>query len=370
LFTAVSPIFSVDFLYADKANPGSLTNTANEWFIGRAISSTQLLVNMSPIPQDPDEFIPPINFPEGFFDPGVQAGQVITWFAPNSRFEIADPLDPAREPVGIRGNNNNLIQSGKYGALSGTPFVSGTKYYAGVAGFSGSLVTAPRNDWFIGQGIDSTTLLVNANAVPIPDKWDVEHEPDSGFHQFSFGDSTARDLLLNPLTGMPDTGMIFIRTDLDPVRIEYWTGVAWANATSDRIDVPSGSSMLFIQDFVPTGWTIDNSFIDKTILVVAEASGGIPAGDWVISGFQADGTAITIAQMPVHQHDLFGSGGADENVGYNQNGPTSGAGPNPPGTPPGRPVEFTGGGGVHTHTISNDGTWRPAYVGAIVCVRD
>jgi len=81
LFTAVSPLFSVDFLYADKANPGSLTNTANEWFIGRAISSTQLLVNMSPIPQDPDEFIPPINFPEGFFDPGVQAGQVITWFA-------------------------------------------------------------------------------------------------------------------------------------------------------------------------------------------------------------------------------------------------------------------------------------------------
>lgn len=370
LLTTASSSFSVDFLYADKANPGELTNTPNEWFIGRGISSTQLLVNMSPIPQDPDDFIPPIAFPESLFDPGVQPGQVIAWYEPNSRFELADPLDPDRLPVGVRGNNNNVIQSGKYQAQSGTPFVSGTNYYAGEGGFAGTLVTSPANDWFIGQGIDSTTLLVNANATAVPNQWDVEHEPQSGFHKFSFGDDSVRDALLNPVTGTPDVGMIFIRTDLTPPRIEYWNGVSWEEATSDRVDIPSGSTMLFIQDFVPTGWTIDTNFIDRTIVIVNEASGGATAGSWTVSGFQADPHAITIAELPAHAHDQIGNvdsdigGLAQLQVGSDLGGPQVIA---PTDTPQ---TGSVGSGDAHEHTVSNDGNWRPAYVGAIVCVRD
>jgi microcystin-dependent protein len=220
LFESDTPSFSVDYLYADKTNPGSLTNTANEWFIGRAISTTQLLVNMSPIPQDPDEFIPPVAFPASLLAASVQPGQPVTWFAANSQFELADPSDPDRLPVGIRGNNNNVIQSGKYQALSGTPFVSGTSYYAGAGAFAGSLVTDV-NDWYMGQGIDTTTLLVNANAVAIPSTWEVEHHSATGRHEFGRGDTATRDATIS----VPESGNIWYNTDGS---IDIYDGIEWA----------------------------------------------------------------------------------------------------------------------------------------------
>ena len=348
LYTANSSSFSIDFLYADKASPGSLTNVPNEWFIGRAISATQLLVNMNQIPLPPGDVPPPISFPEGLFQSSLQAGQTLYWTG--TVFDKADSI--TNLPLGIRGNNNNVIQSGKYVALTGTPFVSGTRVYAGTV--AGTLVTT-ENDWFMGIGIDSTTLLVNANAVAIPAKWSEEHHTDSGFHKFKVGNDTDRNAIPSP-----DQGMLFIRDDLPEPSIEYFNGIAWVAASSSGI-IPVGSKMLFIQNTVPTGWTLDVAANDRVIRVVnVEAQGGLTAGSWTITGFQADPHALTISEMPAHMHGIDGvaiSTGTVSGV----NGMMQNLGGN---------TDSTGGGATHQHTVSNDGNWRPSYINAIICIKD
>jgi len=353
LYTANSNLFSVDFLYADKANPGSLTNSSNEWFIGRAISSTQLLVNMNQIAIEPNgETVPPVTFPEALFNPAIQPGTPIAWSG--TLFEIADSDDPSRLPLGIKGTSNNVIQNGKYTALVGTPFVSGVRLYAGADAFAGVLVTT-ENDWYMGIGIDDTTMLVNANGVPIPAQWEEEHSSGSGYHKFKFGSEATRDLL------SPDSGMIFLRDDTTPPRIEYWDGSTWQFASADHADIPAGSKMLFMQDSVPTGWTLDVAVNDAVVRVVdSEALGGVTGGSWTITGFQADPHALTISEMPAHTHNIDGvaiaTGDASGFSGLMRN--LGGA------------TDSTGGGTTHEHAVSNDGTWRPSYINAIVCIRD
>jgi hypothetical protein len=340
--------YTVGRLYADKANPGSLTNIENEWFIGRAISATQLLVNMNAIALTTSDPATPVQFSEELFENSLQAGDTCYWTG--SKFNKADSV--TNTPLGIRGNNNNVIQSGKYSALTGNPFVSGTRYYAGAS--PGFLVTA-ENDWFMGIGIDSTTLLVNANAVPIPSKWTEEHYSDSGYHKFKIGNSTERD---NTIPS-PGTGMLFIRDDTPAPTIEYWNGLAWTSATQGAI--PSGSKMLFIQDTVPTGWTLDVSANDKVIRVVnVEASGGVTGGSWTISGVTVDGHQLSILEMPSHTHGLDFQ---FDTIGFS----TGWAFRAEPGSSSTNP---SGGNLEHSHGVSSDGTWRPSYINAIICIKD
>ncbi|GAG02888.1 unnamed protein product, partial [marine sediment metagenome] len=236
----------------------------------------------------------PVQFPAGLFQGTLQAGQTCYWNG--SVFNAADSV--TNTPLGIRGNDNNVIQSGKYSSLTGTPFVSGTRYYAGTS--PGALIPT-ENDWFMGIGIDSTTLLVNANAVPIPSKWTEEHHSGTGYHNFKYGNSTERDNISSP-----GDGMLFIRDDTPNPSIEYWTGLAWISATQGSI--PSGSKMLFIQDTVPTGWTLDESANDRVIRVVnVAASGGVEGGSWTITGISGDGHALSISEMPSHTHTVRGS---------------------------------------------------------------
>ena len=359
LYTRESGSYSIDKLYADKASPGSLTNVENEWFIGRAISATQLLVNMNSIALSSSEPTTPVAFPSNLFSGSLQAGMTCYWSG--SLFEKADSV--TNLPLGIRGNNNNVIQSGKYVALTGSPFVSGTRYYASTV--AGSLTDA-ENDWFMGIGIDSTTLLVNANAVPIPHKWTEEHYSDSGYHKFKVGDDVDRDNIPNP-----GDGMLFIRDDTPNPSIEYWTGTAWSSATTTVSAIPSGSKMLFIQDTVPTGWTLDVSVNDKVIRVVDSAAlGGVTAGNWTISGISGSAHALTISEIPAHGHEVqyttITPGAGDFQFQRLRNS----AGFPSSTDESSNPVLETGGGASHSHGVSSDGTWRPSYINAIICIKD
>lgn len=352
---------TIDRLYADKANPGSLTNLENEWFIGRAISTTQLLVNMSGIAGFSTEPSTPVQFPVGLFLSGLQAGET-TCFK-DGKFEAADRSDPDRLPLGIRGNNNNVIQSGKYTALANAPFVEGTRYYAGVT--AGTL-TSVENDWFIGIGIDSTTLLVNANAVAIPSKWSEEHQFETGFHNFKYGDIAERDAIQSPADGM-----VFFRDDTLNSIIEYYNeGLGeWVAASQERTDIPSGSKMLFIQDTVPTGWTLDVTANDRVIRVTAIlGEGGDAAGSWTITDLVADPHMLSVEEMPSHDHDIHGGKSGDNSPEYNFNGPDGSN--NPADSNSGRPTELAGEGEAHAHTVSSGGLWRPSYINAIICIRD
>jgi hypothetical protein len=318
---------------------------------------------MNQIPLLPSgEFVVPVAFDESLFQNTVQAGTPVCWFTANLQFESADSNDPDRLPLGIRGNNNNVIQSGKYQALVATPFVSGTRYYAGADANAGTLITA-ENDWFVGIGIDDVTLLVNANGVPIPAKWQVEHHSDSGYHKFAFGGFSERDDIENPAAGM-----IFIHSDDSPPRIDFHNGVTWSSASSTSVSIPSGSKMLFVQDSVPTGWTLDTAVSDRVIRVIDTASeGGDVGGAWAITGIVADPHKLSIDEMPNHDHALRGSGGGDENQDYSARGPTSGNAVAPAG---GKHTIDTGGDLAHTHTVSNDVSWRPSYINALICIKD
>jgi len=345
-------------LYADKASLGNLTVTPNEWFIGTAIDSTRLLVNMNGIAlQSSGEVSSGVAFPSIMFDGSLQAGEACAFVAGSGLFEKADPADPLKLPVGIKGSTDTVILSGKYTALSGSPFSAGVTYYAGVGG---SLVTV-ENDWSMGIATDSVTLLVNANGVPIPSKWTTEHDDATGNHAFKSGNVASRPT-------SPTTGTIFIKTD-DPITfIEYWNGVSWAPASD--VAIPSGTKMMFVQDTVPTGWTFDSAINDRVVAITDTLlSGGVTGGGWAITGLTADPHALSIAELPSHQHDIFGGSGGADNVDYT----SSNDGPDGSNTHQGaggRPTELAGGGGTHTHSITGDSTWRPNFVNVIICIKD
>lgn len=355
LITLVGGGLTAGALYADKNNPGDLTGTENEWFLGTAINSSQFLVNMNGIAlQSSGEVSSGVSFPSGMFDGSLQAGEVCAFVALSGLFERADVNDPSKLPVGIRGNTNTVILSGKYTALAGSPFISGVKYFASVGG---SLTTV-ENDWYMGIATDNVTLLVNGNGVPIPSKWTTEHDDATGNHAFKSGNVASRPV-------SPVNGTIFIRTDEALNFIEYWNGVSWSVATENAI--PAGTKMMFVQDTVPTGWTFDSAINDRVVAITDTLlSGGVTGGGWAITGLTADPHALSIAEMPAHQHDIVGGGGGADNVNYNANGPD---GANSTGLN-GRPTELEGGGGTHTHSITGDSTWRPNFVNVIICIKD
>ncbi|KKN72781.1 hypothetical protein LCGC14_0407480 [marine sediment metagenome] len=205
-------------VYADKANPGSLTTLPNEWFIGTAISDTELLVNMNGIPlQASGEVTPGVIFPSDIFL-GVQEGQTCAFEIASGKFVPANTQDPLKLPTGLRGTGNNVIISGLYVASSSTPFVPGLKYYADPN--TPGLLTTTENDWYIGIATANDTLLVNITSVAIPHKWTQEHDPVSGHHAFSFGSEANRP-------SDPAAGTLFIRTDEDPNALEFWDGGSW-----------------------------------------------------------------------------------------------------------------------------------------------
>jgi hypothetical protein len=220
------------------------------------------------------------------------------------------------------------------------------------------------NDWFMGIGIDSTTLLVNANAVPIPHKWAEEHHSETGYHNFNYGDSAERDAIPSP-----GDGMLFIRDDLPVPTIEYYNSglVAWVSASTSG-SIPTGSKMLFIQDTVPTGWTLDVTANDKVIRVVTDAvDGALTGGSWTISGIAGASHTLDVTQIPAHDHNLRFSGNASPGSGtYQCQKLRNNVDPETSFNP----ILDTGGGLGHSHGVSSDGTWRPSYINAIICIKD
>jgi hypothetical protein len=125
--------------------------------------------------------------------------------------------------------------------------------------------------------------------------------------------------------------------------------------------IPSGTVMNFLQSTAPTGWTQSTSFNDSVIRLVNDSSGGTTGGSWTISGTTISGTALTISQIPPYSfpQDVLvevGSGGNSNIVSGSQ--------------VLGKTLTLPGGGLTHTHTFSNDATWRPAYVNSLVAVKN
>lgn len=158
------------------------------------------------------------------------------------------------------------------------------------------------------------------------------------------------------------------------VNATTWNG-AWAS-------MPSGTQVPFFQATAPPGWTQNTSVNDQVLRVVNGAGGGV-GGSWSVNGF----SFAAHSHYFDHQHDLpylssggfqgeqhaFGSG---QTLAVNTGGPyNGGAG----GTFSAErssyiTVNVSGIGGPNTGNtsgaVTNDGSWRPAYINVIVCSKN
>lgn len=136
------------------------------------------------------------------------------------------------------------------------------------------------------------------------------------------------------------------------------------------VNFAPGTTLPFIQSAAPTGWIQSTNFNDR----VLRATNGLGAGNggaWNISGLAATtvvaGHALSTFELPSHTHNVNAETASGGTIGFNagnsfflsQLSITSDGG--------------TGGNGAHTHgattNVSGDGSWRPAYVDTIVCVK-
>lgn len=152
-----------------------------------------------------------------------------------------------------------------------------------------------------------------------------------------------------------------LQADLDTAEADIVTlegNVATLQSTitqKPRMDI--GTKTLFHQAAAPTGWTQDTGVNDRVIRVTSGTGAGT-GGSWTISGVTVNGHSLSVAELPSHTHDaLVESGG-----GFNR--ANSGTGTFGTGA-----SAATGSGSAHSHGLTADGAWRPAYTDVIVCSR-
>lgn len=137
-----------------------------------------------------------------------------------------------------------------------------------------------------------------------------------------------------------------------------------AGAVSVADPIPSGTVMFFGQNVAPVGWTQFTAWHDVLLRLVGDGSGGDAGGSWTISGASVGSHVLTVPEMPSHTHTLSTvpnfSGGVGTVLAVNAPSQSWVAAVSDP----------TGGDGGHTHPFTSDGTWRPLYINAIVCIKN
>ena len=138
-----------------------------------------------------------------------------------------------------------------------------------------------------------------------------------------------------------------------------------------------GTKMAFFQAFAPTGWTQDVTNNDAMLRVVSGTGGGVGGVGSPIS-FSTSHThttgsvALTIAQMPTHNHTIVSSGvfvdlNNSQGPGNNGAGGFTG-GQNVLGVSSGG---SSGSGVAHNHGSTNTAgaTFTPKYIDMIICTK-
>jgi hypothetical protein len=139
----------------------------------------------------------------------------------------------------------------------------------------------------------------------------------------------------------------------DQAHLSFWTDLIDDTvAATAKLTAPTGTTMMFLDAAVPSGWTQNSSFNDKVLRLRSSGAGGGTGGSWTISGLT----------MP-HTHSVFGTTDV----------PSAGQ----------ADIADTGSGtlvstSTHVHNfsvtsafgstsaVSSDAVWRPAYTDSIV----
>jgi len=121
---------------------------------------------------------------------------------------------------------------------------------------------------------------------------------------------------------------------------------------------PSGGRLLWGTNSIPSGYAIVASLADKVILTTSTASEiDDQGGSWTVSGATIGSTTLSIAQIPAHTHDILSErDGTIVSADKVQSTRATADGVNITNV-----TVAEGGGGSHTHTFAQDGTWRPLY---------
>lgn len=132
---------------------------------------------------------------------------------------------------------------------------------------------------------------------------------------------------------------------------------------------PSGTPMLFAQTTAPVGWTKDTNYNEHAIRVVSgsASSGGSVNFTTAFASQTTTGTvgntALTIAQMPAHTHDIdfTRSPANDGGTGTSQRTADFGT----------TTTTSTGNGQTHTHTLTMDAlNLAVKYLDCIMAIKD
>jgi hypothetical protein len=237
-------------------------------------------------------------------------------------------------------------------------------------GVSGIGVLAAANTWAAAQTFSAGMTVTGASVFQGNSGLPVKIQNQAGVSELQqeFSHADASRTWAFRITA---TGAFRLRdktAGLEPVSFAAGgAAVAFAGAVTingSAVDAfPSGTRLLLGNNSVPPGWSIVSGLADKTILTTSTASEiDDTGGSWTISGLDVtgstDGHALTVAQLPPHNHVIEQSASsgssngvvADEGVG---DGGTFNTG-------------STGSGSAHSHTlasagVSSTGAWRPAY---------
>ena len=140
---------------------------------------------------------------------------------------------------------------------------------------------------------------------------------------------------------------------------------------------PAGTVMCFYQAAAPTGWTKSTAVNDKVIRVVSGGTGGSTGGSWTITGVTVDSHTLVESEIPAHNHGITDPGHAHSlptnpaaSGNYFGEAATSGTASNTNANTTGITINNTGGGGGHTHGLTSDAAWRPAYADVILATKD
>jgi hypothetical protein len=210
---------------------------------------------------------------------------------------------------------------------------------------------------------------------------EVQHDLDDGRHKIPTGNLSAKPSV--------QVGDFYLATDKGQLVI----GKDGSNWTLGG-DLQYGTRITVVQATVPSGFTLVTGFDDKVLVGEDTAGqGGDTGGSWTISGLSNDTVATHTHvggshnhTIPTHTHTISGSTSAPSALG---NVGTDGT-----QTPVGQSTHthsiaftsaastagtYVGAGGdsatttasgSHSHTISSDASWRPAYVKVLVISKD
>lgn len=140
----------------------------------------------------------------------------------------------------------------------------------------------------------------------------------------------------------------------------HWA-VLWANI--DYCYLEATTIQFFGQSSAPTGWTKKTDWTDNSMLIYTTGSisngGSDNAHSWT-TAITINATTLTLAQLPIHNHTYSRYTSLIATAGIGLNGWT---------TSSAQTTGSTGGGGSHTHTISQD-TFEPIYQKVIAATKD